>query len=319
MEKILRRTSYVLGVLVTAAMLAGCGGGLANSIPAPLQNATQPSAGYARPASSTGSLLYVSNYGDSNVTVYSWPSGKLEETLDVPAGPVGECTNASGTVWITGQGADAVVEYAHGNTKQVAKLGDPGNNPHGCSLNPKNGDLAVTNINSNNGAPSGTLAIYAGAKGSPTIYQDASIYRYYFCGYDSSGNLYVDGIQRDNSFVLAELPSGASKLTVLSLKQSISTPGGVQWDGKHITVGDASKSVVYQFSVSGNTATVVGSTSLKGGDAAAYYIDSSASEVVALITDSSKAGIWKYPTGGSPTTSVTLSATDQPIDLVISE
>jgi len=318
MQHILRTTAYVLGVSAIAAMLAACGGQLSSSIPAP-QSAVQPSSSFVRPAHHHGSssLLYVSNVGDSTVTVYAPTSGKPVSTLEVPPAPEGECTNSAGTVWIVNEDAAAIVEYAHDNTKEVAKLADPGNYPSGCSVSPKTGDLAVANIASNNGGPAGDLAIYADAKGSPTIYQNENIYRYYYCGYDSSGDLFVDGIQQDGKFVFAELPSGASKLTVLTLKESISTPGGVEWDGKHITVGDASTSTIYQLSISGNTASVVGTVGIKGGNAAAYYVDGT--DVVALIAGSSEVGTWKYPAGGKPTSTLKLTGTDEPFDVVVSE
>jgi hypothetical protein len=305
--------------LATVA-LVGCGGLSSESqLPEvrPDVAATSYFAGGRPPAAQ--SLLYVSNVNNDTVTEYAFPSGKFTRTLRSSKWPEGECTDSSGDVWVADDGSSRLVEYAHAGTKPIATLQDPGNYPYGCSVDSKSGDLAVTNIASTYGFPVGSLTIYAGAKGPPKAYFASKLYRYYFCAYDSSGSLFVDGIDRSNSFELAELPHGKSNLTSISLNQSIGSPGNVVWDGKHIAVGDGSDGTIYQISVSGSQGTVVSTTSLsKGGNAAQFFVDGR--EAVAGVTGSTnKFGLWKYPAGGNPTSIFKLARVDGPYAVAVSK
>ena len=86
---------------------------------------------------------------------------------------------------------------------------------------------------------------------------------YRFCGYDSNGNLFVDGVNDSSAFVLAELPKGSGSFTNIDFTQKIEWPGGVQWDGKFIAVGDTDTGTIYRTNAAG---TVKGSTQLSGSN-----------------------------------------------------
>ena len=168
----------------------------------------------------------------------------------------------SANVWIVNDGASQLVEYAHGGTSPIATLSDAGEYPEGCSVDPTTtGNLAVTNFYSTSGA--GSVSIYAGARGSPQVYSDPGMTNYRFCGYDSKGNLFVDGVNNSSSFVLAELPKGSSSFTNIDFTQKIEWPGGVQWDGKFIAVGDTDTGTIYRTNAAG---IVKGSTLLSGSN-----------------------------------------------------
>jgi hypothetical protein len=128
----------------------------------------------------------------------------------------------------------------------------------------------------------------------------------HFCGYDDAGNLFIDGTRKakGGSFRLAELPRGAVAVVNLSVNQSISAPGQVQWDGKHLAVGDAgiSPSVIYRFAISGNSATKVGATTLDdSASVRQFWIQ--AKSLVGPDFDSD-VRFWNYPAGGSPTKTI---------------
>jgi hypothetical protein len=53
-------------------------------------------------------------------------------------------------------------------------------------------------------------------------------------------------------------------LATITVDQYIVFPGGVQWDGKHLAIGNQN-TTIYEFVISGNKATSVGTTQL-GGD-----------------------------------------------------
>ena len=122
----------------------------------------------------------------------------------------------------------------------------------------------------------------------------------YYCTYDSGGNLYIDGTPRSQSgFVLPEQTSGASKLTDISMNQSLGGPGQVQWDGSYLAIGDitVSPSVVYRFSISGSTATEIGSLELVGSDQVLqFWIQNGL--LVGPDNHNNDAGFWSYPGGG---------------------
>ena len=109
------------------------------------------------------------------------------------SGPDGECSDKVGNVFITIQG-EKIVEYAHGGTKPIATLNDPGYYPNACSVDPTTGDLAVANV-SGPTKHRGSLAVYKHARGAPKFFVDPDyeFQTYYFCGYDPMGNVFVDG------------------------------------------------------------------------------------------------------------------------------
>ena len=63
--------------------------------------------------------------------------------------PYGECVDKAGDVFVAdfggNTGTPAILEYAHGGTKPIATLSDPGYYPESCSIDPTTGNLAVTN------------------------------------------------------------------------------------------------------------------------------------------------------------------------------
>jgi hypothetical protein len=307
-----RNCNVVLGFLAAGALIAGCGGG--QSTPAlSSQNAsvTRTQSGRAGSwmdrAATKGSLLYVSSVLTNDVYVYSYPAGQLVGTLTGFSTPYGICADKNANVWIVNDGAQEVVEYAHGGTTPIATLGDPGEYPEGCAVDPATGNLAVTNFYATSGP--GSVSVYAGARGAPQIYSDPSFANVRFCGYDADGNLFADGVDGSSSFVLAELRKGASAFKNVAFRQSIEWPGGVQWDGKYIAVGDTDAGKIYRTTAKGN---VVGTTTLSG----ANYVNQfwivkgkrhKPSSVIAPSQDGGVVGVYKYPAGGGPTSTISVS------------
>jgi hypothetical protein len=257
------------------------------------------------PGAASQDLLYVSDTGTSKVYVYSYPSDKLAGTLTDFRDPGGECVDKNGNVFITNTGDDDILEYAHGGTKPIATLSDPGYFPFGCSIDPTSGNLAVSNNFASSGSGQGNVVVYTHAKGHPKgDYTDPNINQMLLCGYDDKGNLFVDGLTKGSGFAFAELRRGSTTLTDITLNQSIENPGGVQWDGKYVAVGDQSTNVVYQFDVSGKKGTKVGSTPLTGAtEVVQFWI--AGSKLIGPDAGAQDVGIWKYPAGGSALKTIT--------------
>lgn len=251
-------------------------------------------------------LLYITDYYADEVQVYrdDAPVG----TLTGFEGPDGICNDQAGDVWITNNLGASVVEYAHGATAPTAKLRDPNVYPLGCSVDPTTGNLAVANIYATNGTH-GSVAIYAAAKGSPTYYSDSEMYYIYFCGYDGSGNLFVDGRSTSGGFQFAELPKGSSTFTDIALSGgTIYFPGNVFWDGTYVAVGDQQyqnekTSVVYRTTGAGGQ--IVGAVQMLGAeDVVGFAIFSQTRSLIAPDVALNNVGLFKYPRGGQPTNKI---------------
>jgi len=254
------------------------------------------------PNATKGDLLYVTG-GCGGTCVFSYPRGKQVGHLGAAGASL--CSDRSGNVFMptaTSSGNAVVYEYAHGGTTPIATLTLPGLLAEGCSVDAKSGDLAVTYLCKD--CDYGPVAIFKGARGSPTSYNVTGVFLSY-CGYDNRHNLFADGSGGSKGFALLELPAGGSSLTPISLTQAINSAGEVQWDGKYLTIEDLRNPVIYRFQVAGSAATLVGTTKLHGAGTAAAQSWIQGSTVIVPFGANGKppneVGLWKYPAGGSAT------------------
>lgn len=321
MKTVWRSSCRMLGTWAVIALLAGCMGSPAQFAPSQpaLQNPTASVRAdrvswMARGAAST-SLLYVSDSGKDEVDVYSFPGGTREGTLSGFNVPQGECVDPAGNVWITNQSGNDIVEYAHGSAKSKATLKDAGEYPDSCSVDSKSGDLAVTNGFSSSGG--GSVAIYAGAKGSRTKYTDSSMTEYSFVAYNDNGDLFVDGVGSGGGFALAELPKGKKTFQNITLS-AIKYPGALAWNNSELTVGDADpfKQGLLIYRIAGSK--VSGHTQLSDSCGSLGDFTIAGSSVIALDPSCAQAGIFKYPGGGSPTKKIKLARHGAAVGVVVS-
>ena len=242
-------------------------------------------------------LLYVSDVGTGDVYVYSYPQGALVGTLTGFTWPAGLCVDSAGDVYVTDLFAFHVLEYAHGGTYAIATLKDPGEDPGDCAFDPATGNLAVANVSTPN-SNRGDVLIYTGAKRKPHAYKERDIFYYEFCAYDDGGNLYVDGVNH-GVFALAEIPSGQTGFTNITLDKSFAFAGALAWDGGDLAVGDYESKVIYEFSIGGDTGKEVRATHLKRAN---FPIGSwiQGSTVIGPNDDSANVMFWRYPKGGLP-------------------
>lgn len=309
---------YALGLTSAAALLGACSSGSSQLAPSATTQqqivarlglnykARHPdrSRSWMAHGAKQNDLLYISDLGTSDVYVYSYPKGKVKGVLTGFNGPYGLCSNKAGDVYIANFHDSDILEYAHGGTKPIEILKDPGYYPTGCSFDPTTGNLAVTNWETTSNG-SGIVAIYAHAKGSPkAYYTDPEIFAMLFCSYDSTGNLFVDGWTQGSAVVFAELPSGRTSFKNIALNQAIGDADGVGWDGKYVVVGDQDSNVIYQFTINGRKGQEVGSTPLVGSTTPGQF-SIQGTRVIAPDTTSDTVGIWRYPAGGSAIKTIT--------------
>jgi hypothetical protein len=282
----------VAASIVLLAVLAGCRGGLTGAVPA------NPGTAVDARANNAKDLLYLSDVSTNDVDVYSFPQGRPVATLTGFGKPRSECSDSAGNVWIADISGYDVLEYAHGGTTPVESVSTPGA-PQGCSADPVTGALAVTS-----NAKSVVLSVFHHTGGrwrDPYEFDDSAMHDVAFCGYDAKGNLFVDGLDKSKRFRLDELVRGTKSLTNVTVSQTIESPGQVQWDGKHITIGDAgiSPAKIYRFTIRGTTATKAGATTLDG----THSVRQSwiAGSTVVGPDFGKNVGFWNYPAGGSAT------------------
>src|SRR5579863_7905024 len=193
------------------------------------------------PAAKKSDLLYISDLLAQVVDIYTYGHGyKLVGQLTGFFNPEGLCVDLKGNVYVTNvtnDGVYQITEFAHGGTSPLRVLSDPDGRPNGCSVDPTTGDLAVADFwGASEGI--GNVTVYKNASGTPTPYSNSNIYYDYYCAYDDNGNLFVDGETEGSVFGLGELTKGGSTLNFINIDQTIYLPGGVQWDGKYLAVGD---------------------------------------------------------------------------------
>lgn len=260
------------------------------------------------PEAHSENLLYIGDAGSGGILVYSYlPALKFVGVLSEPPVPGGECVDAAQHVFLTDASGFSHVtyEYAHGGTSPIAILADPGGSPSACSIDPITGDLAVASFRSR-GVTHGKLAVYRGARGTPKLYADFALSDMMFCGYDAAGNLFVDGVGPGSAFLVAELPKGGTRLTKVTLDQSILFPGGVQWDGKDLAVGDDRASFIYRFAMSGYKGKKVGATRLKVWPGLhQFFIHNGILIDPTYLPSRGAVALYDYPAGGKPTRTIT--------------
>lgn len=260
------------------------------------------------PAAKQQALVYVTNANNGTVFVYSYPKGIMEGELTGFEEPYGACADRAGDVWIVDDEKSSISEFAHGDTTPIRTLNDSGEYPAGCSVDPATGNLAVMNYETTSRGEGG-VSIYRKAKGKPKTYTDTSISRGWFCSYDTSGDLFLDGYQSGSSgFQLAEVPQGSDTFSNITVNQSIKVPGGVQWDGEYLAVADENgpgSGVIYQFSLNGSSGTEVSASTLDSSqNIHQFWIDPARNRVVVPSASLGTVGYWTFPAGGNPTKTI---------------
>jgi len=342
---------YILGVAAAAALLAGCSSGSTSSF-APSSGST---AGGASKLMHNGRVIstsilepkfasrmvtgrkmhqlhgkidartktfWISDSGDNQVVVFSYPSGTAMGALAPPpegfSEPQGMCSDKNGNVFIANTENSKIDEYAPNGTFTQA-LSDPGEFPAGCAVDPVSGTLAVSNIISTSDNAGG-ISLYANASGSPQQLTDPNMFEVFFIGYlGKTGNLYYSGF--NNSFYAAISSYIGGNFALLPITgATIGFPGTVSnsFKTKTLAIGDQDTfygPTFYQVDATGN---VSGSTVLAcpSGDCDVVQATAKGNKIVAPDAGSLNATVNPYPAGGDAL--VTVTGFGQPIGSAVS-
>jgi hypothetical protein len=252
-----------------------------------------------------GPYQYIS--AGSSILEYDYPKG------DAPIGSINssggaECTNVlfgSGkkTFWVTSSSsnAGAVYEFKVGGKRPIKTLTTTaGDFLAGCAIDPATGNLVAAMLNN------GQVVTWAKASGKGTVSQ-TPLTEAFFAGFDNKSNLYVDGFNSGGSFGFVELPKGEKTWKTLSTSNSVQFPGGVQFDGKYVTVADQLTDDIFGYTCRGTSCTLKQTVSLTGAS------DCGATWIAKPIVFCADAGnndveVYKYPAGGSAVATLTGAA-----------
>lgn len=244
---------------------------------------------------------YITDFNNSAAYEFNYPKSDASiGSISNVSNAQGECTkNGKGTFWVTATGSEQIEEFNVGGTSPISTLNTSAEGqPAGCAIDSSTGNLAATIISN------GDVVIFANASGSGTTYS-SGLSEAFFATYDSSGNLFVDGFNSAGVGV-AELVKGGSSFKNITPSNTIEFPGNIQWDGKYVTVNDQDTHDIYQYTVSGTSATLEGTVSLTGSsDCDQTWI----AKTVVYCPDAGAADgkVYKYPAGGSPIATLTAS------------
>jgi len=261
---------------------------------------------------------YVINDYGSYASIFNYP--KSTNMIGQLNGLGGQgCTNVlygygKKIIWNPGRTNELINEYKVPNTL-IRSLSLDYKFTSSCAMN-AGGDLAIGILLGNSYGPGGQVVIFKNATGSGTVY-NTPLAKEYFDGYDSSGNLFADGLTGASSFGLVELPEGSSKFVSIKTSNAPQFPGSVQWDGTYLTVFDQDTSETYQYTVSGTTATLKNTVQFSGAsDCAQTWI------VKGLLYcgdfGNGDGEVYNYPAGGSPIGTFTGSF-PEPLGVVAAE
>ena len=332
-----------LGAFVAIGLLAACGGSqpqLRVQGPQTATSASSKGRSLMKETSSGQDLLYVVDQQGQNVHVYTYPQGGTVGTLTGFIYPAGECVDLSGDVFIVSQArtgsyfSSTIYEYAHGGTAPIATLNDPVGGA-GCAIDPKTGNLAVAGAYFSSPYAYGAVAIFKKAQGSPKMYSSKLQGRFFLCGYDPQGNLYISSANSATPGVqqLIRLAKGSSNFEQIALASPMygdtTFPSSVQWDGTYMTVSAANAnygsgryqpSYIYRLKISGDAATTVSTTTYTGKRklmTGQVWIDGSH-----IIASHYHAGggvdFWLYPNAGKATAIVPTSSGVSPWGIAVS-
>lgn len=312
------------------AILAGCSGnawtGSSSSVQPDVIGGRASS--WISPDAKRSDLLYIS--ASESVYVYSYPGYKSVGMLTGFSGIVnGECNDSAGNVFILERPSD-ILKYAHGGSSPILTLHDTVAEPIACSVDPKTGDLGVLGRTSTG---LGNVSIYVGAHGTPRSYPTSpgGVYQPYYCAYDDRGDFFIDGYyQKPESgastqvFAIAELPVNGNVLKSLPLYYAktgagpILVPGGMQWDGQYLVVGNVNTNpiyntdTVYRIAVEQKTGVVANFTRFSPPQGAS---NTPAIEQFLIVgkrllgPGQGFIGIWNYPAGGKALNMLSISNT----------
>jgi hypothetical protein len=173
-------------------------------------------------------LLFAGDAGTGDVYILRMPDMSERGRITGFLTPLGMCGDSNGNIYIADEVAGKVYKYSRAGLELEVYNDGAYGFPVSCAVNPKNGEVAITNGFGPTGGQ-GNVAVFSSPSGPVTVLTNSSQYYYTFDGYDPSGDLWVDGYTTSLSFILSGC--GASSCsTIPTSGGTIYQAGAVQWD-----------------------------------------------------------------------------------------
>jgi hypothetical protein len=264
-------------------------------------------------------LVFVSDAANNVVDIYD-KSGNVLGQIGGFSEPQGLAVDEKGNLYVANTLGNNVLIYAPPYTTLTTTLTDAGQYPVGVSTYNNGKFVAVTNI-IDTSSTAGSVTIYKNGVQGPTI-TDPSIARAYFCGFDNTGNLYLDYITSDATVGIGEIanvPKKGVTFTALTTTQTIEFPGGVEAAKRNVAVLDQDAQTIYTFAppVAGSLGAPIDTTALNGaGDPVTFWFGPNFKDVWIGDAENADAVDYRYPAGGSAVSVISIPSS-QPIGVAV--
>jgi len=267
----------------------------------------------------TSNTIAISDAADNVVNVYD-SSGNLLAQLTGFSEPQGMASDIKGDLFVADTANSRIQIYAAGFKSPPTTLSDPGQYPAGVDSFHNGEWVAASNIISTSGG-AGSVTIYKSGVAQATI-SNPTFARVYFCAFDATGNLYVDGSDPNGSVVVGEIAkatSGGTTLATLTTGNTISFPGQVQVTTTgQIAIDDQLGPTVYTYNPpkSGSLGSPVSTTSLSGSsDPVTFAFTNDMKDLYTADAGLAVSNEFAYPAGGSPVSTINVGG--QPIGTAV--
>ena len=218
------------------------------------------------------------------------------------------CVDSGGNVYITFS-YGSIVEYPHGGSDPIGSS-YTGGAAEGCTVDPMTGNVAVANPSGS--SPTfghGFVWVWNKPTGGYHYYSSRNFKEPIWCGYDNSGNLFIEGYSwhaGKRNLRLFELPRGGASLKNVAISVTGGATG-VQYDGKCLRSERAITSISC-----GSKAPKPRSLEqprLTGWSARSYFVVVKGRRQgrQAVSTTGSEIGLFDYPAGGDATKTITVN------------
>ncbi len=274
--------------------------------------------GFVRPSGNAGDYKgFFSDFNDDAVFMYD-SRGTLVGTLTGFSGPQGLATDAAGALYVADTNDYRIQVYAPPYNAPPTTLGDGGQEPVDVAVD-SSGNVAATNIMTWADGP-GSVTFYAKGGTEPVnTVSSADFARIYFCAFDASGNLYLDGTDADFNTLVGEIVGGVTGSTIVSLTKgnAIGFPGGVQVTKSGLlSIDDQMGRTIdtYNPPVGGSLGMPVRVTPLIGADdPVTFAIGPAGKHLFSADAGLDSADKYSFPAGGTPVQTVTFPSAGLPI------
>jgi hypothetical protein len=326
------QASFLVVGVILSALLTGCSGGgnvAGPQVGSALQQSTlgrillpgmpahgtrvaaHPFLNFAAMAKNKGDTIAISDIENNAVDLFTADGMQVGQLTGFDL-PQGMASDSKGDLYIADAFNSRVQVYAAGFAKPPTTLSESGQSPADVDSFSNGAYVAVTNFQTAVGG-AGSVSIFKGSKLQSNITSPTLAY-VFFCAFDASGNLYVDGHDATNNFVVGEIrnaTSGGTKFEQLTTANAIAYPSGIQvTTSGQIAIEDLVNLAIYTYNPPsrGSLGTPAHITPLGGsGGPVTFAFTKNMADLYTADDSAYELFEYAYPAGGAPVSTITVS------------